>query len=1271
MPDSVAQGNIAFLREVRALDVDAAGLHNPAGLAFSTRANAFQVLHARTPGQATTDVIQLTPFAHQAGMARIAATVQNPLNVTLDNRAHRLLLFVASSKQLLAVAEDSSGNLDPTTLTHYDASRFGVQDPQGLSVDADSGTLFILDAAGPRLVRITPASDGSFNGASVSAINLQSAGLNQVHGLAFDPSTGNLHVASPAEQKLYELTQAGQLVASRDLSPFHLSDPQALLFAPTTDQTDDPAKTSLFLADEGSTTIQSSGQIVELSLTAAASSATVSFTSTLVKTTDMAANTFTPHSPDPSGLTYLPNSNTLLMSDGEVDETVNGITHFQGANVWEMTLGGSVVRTANISKVAPTSIPMTNEPTGVAWNPTNGHTYVTDDDAQRVYDLNPGADARIGTADDSFTFFSTVANGNTNGDPEGIAYDSIHDRVFVSDGVNMEVYQYTISGALVGQFDVEAYGVLDNESVEFNADSGTLLVLSNHGSPIIVETTTSGGLLRTIDVSAANAFAPAGLAYAPASDGSGSKHYYIVDRAVDNNDNPSIVDGRMFEVTAPTPLSSGFNTPPSVNAGADQAVTLPSNAFLDGTVADDGLPNPPGTLTTAWSQVSGPGAVTFGNANAIDTTASFTLAGTYVLHLNAYDGELTGFDELTVAVTGAGSVTGYNAQIAVGSDDAEETTSNSMNLNSTDLDMMIDTGSATNLAIGMRFNGIPVPQGAFIVNAYVQFTTDEVNSEATQLTIQGQASDNPITFASGSAKISLRPKTTAAVTWSPDPWLIVGQTGAAQRTPNLTAIIQEIVNRPGWAGGNSLAIIITGSSTGHRVAKSYEATPVGTAAPLLHIEWSATPPNTPPTVTISAPRAPATSNQGDAITFIGSSTDLEDGNVSSSLVWRSNLDGQIGSGATFNFANLSVGVHTITATATDGSGLQGTASATVTVFAPTNVVLAAGDIADCTWDGDEKTATLLDNHAGTVLMLGDSVYDNGTATEFANCYDPSWGRHKARTRPIPGNHDYNTSGAAGYFGYFGPLAGDPTKGYYSYDISGWHIIALNSEISITAGSTEEQWLRADLAAHPTACTLAYWHEPRFSSGTVHGNSTTVAALWQALYQYGADIVLNGHEHVYERFAKQNPSGIADPLGIREFVVGTGGFLYDDFGTPLPNSEIRNGNTNGVLKLTLHPTSYDWQFIPIAGQTFTDAGTGTCVQSGTPTATVTSTPSSTPTNTPTSTWTPIPTSTSTATNTPAPTNTPTSTPTQTPTPTYTATNTATATDTPTATPTPSD
>jgi hypothetical protein len=287
------------------------------------------------------------------------------------------------------------------------------------------------------------------------------------------------------------------------------------------------------------------------------------------------------------------------------------------------------------------------------------------------------------------------------------------------------------------------------------------------------------------------------------------------------------------------------------------------------------------------------------------------------------------------------------------------------------------------------------------------------------------------------------------------------------------------------------------------------------------------------------------------------------------------------------------GTATISAKA---GGKTGTASVTVTTAVPPGSVtfVGAGDIASCSSSGDEATATLLDGIAGTVFLLGDNVYDNGTATEYANCYNPSWGRHKARTKPVPGNHEYNTANATGYYGYFGELAGDPTKGYYSYDLGDWHIVALNSNLAVSAGSTQEQWLRADLAASTKSCTLAYWHHPRFSSGLEHGNNAAMQPLWQALYDANADVILGGHDHDYERFAPQTPAGVADATrGIREFVVGTGGRSHYTLGTLKANSEVFNGSTYGVLKLTLSAGSYAWEFVPVQGATFTDSGTGSC------------------------------------------------------------------------------
>jgi hypothetical protein len=277
-----------------------------------------------------------------------------------------------------------------------------------------------------------------------------------------------------------------------------------------------------------------------------------------------------------------------------------------------------------------------------------------------------------------------------------------------------------------------------------------------------------------------------------------------------------------------------------------------------------------------------------------------------------------------------------------------------------------------------------------------------------------------------------------------------------------------------------------------------------------------------------------------------------------------------------------------------------TAKPTTSTTAPPveAVLLAAGDIASCSSSGDEATASLLAARpSATVVTLGDNAYNRGTPAEFAGCFAPSWGAGKPRTRPSPGNHDYATAGAAGYFGYFGPAAGDATTGYYSYDLGAWHVVALNSNcwvVSCATGSAQERWLRADLAARRGGCTLAYWHHPRFSSGTVHGPTTAVAPLWQALYDYGAEVVLAGHEHNYERFAPLNPSGAVDPArGVRSFVVGTGGHSHYPFGPALPGSEVRNRDTFGVLQLTLKADAFSWQFLPEPGRTFTDSGTAVC------------------------------------------------------------------------------
>jgi len=265
-----------------------------------------------------------------------------------------------------------------------------------------------------------------------------------------------------------------------------------------------------------------------------------------------------------------------------------------------------------------------------------------------------------------------------------------------------------------------------------------------------------------------------------------------------------------------------------------------------------------------------------------------------------------------------------------------------------------------------------------------------------------------------------------------------------------------------------------------------------------------------------------------------------------------------------------------------------------------NVIVAAGDIADCTREDDEATARLVGGIEGTVLTLGDNAYPDGTAQDFEECYEPSWGQFKVRTRPAPGNHEYHTEGASAYFDYFGDAAGDPDEGYYSYDHGAWHIFALNSncgeaEFRCGPGSPEGRWLEEDLAANDEeACTLAYFHHPLFTSGEYRPGEERMERLWEILYAGGVDVVLNGHDHNYQRFAPQDPQGRTNPEdGIRQFVVGTGARSLYEIPNSIANTEVYNDDTYGVLELTLHPKSYEWQFVPVEGESFTDSGAAQC------------------------------------------------------------------------------
>jgi hypothetical protein len=287
----------------------------------------------------------------------------------------------------------------------------------------------------------------------------------------------------------------------------------------------------------------------------------------------------------------------------------------------------------------------------------------------------------------------------------------------------------------------------------------------------------------------------------------------------------------------------------------------------------------------------------------------------------------------------------------------------------------------------------------------------------------------------------------------------------------------------------------------------------------------------------------------------------------------------------------------------DHSAQQTKATTPETPHDQTFTLVGAGDIAGCkAIEGAQATAKLIDQIPGTVFAAGDLAYEHGSASEFQSCYGTTWGRFKDRTRPALGNHEYGDPTASAYFHYWGALAGPAGKGYYSYDLGLWHIVVLNTNCDAPGlggcgvGSPQELWLRQDLSEHPNACIAAYGHHALFSSGLFkkHAIHPELKQLWQDFYAAHADLMLVGHEHSYERFAPQDPEGRVDPVhGIREIVAGTGGRSHDPLGFAMPNSEVRNADTFGVLKLTLSPHSYTWEFIPEEGKTFRDSGVGVC------------------------------------------------------------------------------
>ncbi len=662
-------------------------------------------------------------------------------------------------------------------------------------------------------------------------------------------------------------------------------------------------------------------------------------------------------STDAAGITYQPNSGHLYLADSEINET----PEFQGSNIFEISPTGDQLYLG---------IPSGNdEPTGITYNEFDGYFYVTNDNTQLLtrYDTSIST-GPLATHNISFDVPTAV-------DPEGLTSDPATGFLYIIIGIGggNDVLAFDSNLTYQYRFSVADH-MQDAEGIAFNPINHHLFIVSDPDNTIF-EYTLNGIYVDEYNIKTLNPppQSPQGLTFAPTSDpfdDPSSLSLYMADAGVDN-----YPDGSIYELV----VSGGQlpqNSAPLVETGGDSTIlvnSFPHNVFLEAAVADDGLPLLPGSVTTNWSQISGPANVTFGDPTAVDTTADFTVPGTYVLRLTANDGQLITTQDKQIVLVG-----GVESSIATGADDAEErTASGAMRLATGDIDMITDSGSTSSYdqIVGLRFNGLNIPQGASIQNAYVQFRADESTSVPTFLSIEGEATDDAPTFINSRYNISSRARTSASVPWTPAPWTRADE-GPDQRTPDITSIVQEIVSRPGWASGQSLAIIISG--TGERVAESFEGDYSAKAA-LLHVEYS-----TAGVLITPSGGATAVTEGGVSDDYAVVLTSVPTADVTITVTPDAQLDLGAGTGVplvlTFTPANA-LTPQTVTVTAVDDAVVEGPHTGTITHTASsTDSVYQGLAVADVTADiTDNDTAGVLITPSGGAT----AVTEGGVSDDYA------------------------------------------------------------------------------------------------------------------------------------------------------------------------------------------------------------------------------------------------------------------------------------------------
>jgi hypothetical protein len=553
--------------QVRAIEAADLGLANPIGLTYTPSANLFFGLESS--GAA---LIAFTPFEDQVGRNPLATPTSHPLNAAFYEPTGELFALALGGQQLTQAQIGPRGDRPPAdqTIRQLNAELLQLANPKGVTFDAEGGRLFILDAAGSSVVRVQADAQHAFDGEATGRegrtqrIPLHSLENLALRGLAFNPANGHLYAGSPAEQRLYELTEVGQVVAIYDLAELNLRDPQGMVFAPSADKTDDPGIYNLYLADSGlSSENPNQGHIIEISFQQQVLPFAVNAAATLVNTIDTSKPAWNPSSPDPAGLAYHQDFQRLIVSDSEVEENH---PDYQGSNVFQSTLSGTLGPTCSTASFS-------NEPTGVAVNPTNGHIFFADDNNDRVYEVDL-VDGIYCNGNDVVSSLDTRTFLNPSSeDPEGLAYGA--NKLFISDGINTELYVVDLGAngvigsgddSFTGSFDTAALGLRDPEGVEYNPDNNTLLIVSTIGGDrFIQETTLAGVLVTTWEITFTGNEPRSGLAYGPSSQGGGQKSAYLASRGVDNGPDPNENDGKIWEIAlgdAPPPPPTPSPTPP-------------------------------------------------------------------------------------------------------------------------------------------------------------------------------------------------------------------------------------------------------------------------------------------------------------------------------------------------------------------------------------------------------------------------------------------------------------------------------------------------------------------------------------------------------------------------------------------------------------------------------------------------------------------------------------------------------------------------------------